>query len=56
MNENLNIVNTVITMLDQITIQGARNMSLILDCIRSLDTVRKNLEKETENNVQNQAE
>lgn len=52
--DNLQIVNTVIAVLDQISVQGARNMSLVLQCIQQLGTLRDNLTEAKD--VQNKAE
>lgn len=45
------IINTVITSLDQLTVTGARNMALIVNCINALAEVKAKLEAQ---NVQNQ--
>ena len=55
MDKNIEIVNAVIQALDQLQVQGARNMSMVLQCIQHLGELRENLSKEA-GNVQDQAE
>lgn len=53
--DNLQIVNTVIAALDQLTVQGARNMTIVIQCIQQLGKLRENL-TEVKQDEQNKAE
>lgn len=55
MDKNIQIINTIITQLDQLTVQGARNMTIILQSIQALAALKENL-SEVQNNVQDKAE
>lgn len=55
MDKAIQTVNAVITALDQLQVQGARNMSLVLQCIQQLGQLRQTL-SEGADNVQNKAE
>lgn len=68
--ETLQIVNELIMKLDQLSVQGAKNMGLVLQCIQQLGVLREKLteqeqikrdmlerlRKAEENDVQDQAE
>ena len=51
--DTINAINYVITQLDQLSVQGARNMGIVLQCINQLAQVKHDLEG---GNVQNKAE
>lgn len=55
MDKNIEIVNAVITALDQLQVQGARNMSMVLQSIQQLAQLRQNL-SEGDKDVQNKAD
>lgn len=52
--DNMQLVNNVITLIDQLVIQGARNASIVTECIKQLGQLRQNL-SEVKEDVQNQA-
>lgn len=55
MNDNIMIINTIITQLDALTVQGARNMTIVLGCIQQLAALKDNL-NEVKADVQDKAE
>lgn len=52
---NLQTIDTVITLLDQLSVQGVRNCNIVVECIKQLGAVRQNL-SEGKKDVQNKAE
>lgn len=55
MNEATTIINAVITNLDQLSVTGARNMAIVVNCINALAELKGKLEVSTDA-VQNKAE
>lgn len=53
--DNLQTINTVITLLDQLNVQGVRNCNIVVECIKQLGAVSQNLSKEKKD-VQDKAE
>ena len=53
--DNLQLISHVITLLDQLVIQGARNAAIIAKSVEELGVVQQNLMKE-KNDVQDQAQ
>ena len=51
MNENLRLIDTVVTILDRLTVQGIHNMGLVIDCINTLGVLRDCLGKEGQQDV-----
>ena len=44
MNEATTIINAVITNLDQLSVTGARNMAIVVNCINALAELKTKLE------------
>lgn len=53
--DNLQAINTVITLLDQLSVQGVRNCNIVVECIKLLGAVKQNL-SEVKKDVQDKAE
>jgi hypothetical protein len=51
--DSIEIINIIITQLDQLSVQGARNMSIVLGCLQQLGKLKQQLEEKKD--VQNTA-
>ena len=56
MGNKVQIINAVIQSLDQLTVQGAKNMALVLECIKALDTLKHEIVKEGQHEQHDQTE
>ena len=43
MPDNIRVINAIITNLDQLTVQGAHNMKIVLESIQMLVLLKRNL-------------
>lgn len=55
MDNATQIINAVITNLDQLSVTGARNMAIIVNCINALAELKTKLEGASNADVQNTA-
>lgn len=53
--DSIEIINIIITQLDQLSVQGVRNCNIVVECIKQLGAVRQNL-SEVKKDVQDKAE
>lgn len=51
MPEHIRIIDAVVTNLDRLSVQGVRNMALIIDSLNALNALREALSKEEKPNV-----
>ena len=56
MNDNLRLIDTIIANLDRLTVQGVRNMGLIIDSINALGALRDSLTREDKQDVRTDSE
>lgn len=54
--DKIQIINALIQSLDQLTVQGAKNMALVLECIKALDALKNEIVKEAQHEQHDQAE
>ena len=54
--DKIQLINMIIQSLDQLTVQGTKNMALVLECIKALDALKGEITKEAQHEQHDQAE